>query len=295
MIINNKVITPETLEWQIAGFQIVSDMVKREDRSFKTKTQIETEYNIKMSDMKYNQLVSVISSLLRKLPISKLSYNKSFMNTYLPLKCIEDFSKVSSAQVYKYFINSTSNTPLSQNKWVEHYPFLDSIDWGNIYLLASKTVQDTYLITLQYKILHRVYACSEKLFQWKIKDSPECFVCNQVDNLEHYFYYCGDTLHFWNQVENWLNDLFATSVKLTVLTVLLGVLNYEPDHFHAINYVILIGKYFICQSKKNQKDLFFYNYLYTLKSKLDIDKTVYFQNNRQEVFANRFSILSDNL
>ena len=261
---------------------------------FKTKTQIETEHNIRISDMKYNQLVGVISSFLKKLPKLKLSYDHSFRKMYPPLKC-EDFSKVSSAQVYKYFIGSTSSVPVSQNKWVEHYPFLDCIDWGNIYPLASKIVLDTYLITLQFKILHRVYACSEKLFQWKIKDSAECLVCHQIDNLEHYFYYCCDTLHFWNQIENWLSNLFASSVKLTVLNVLLGVLNFEPDHFHAINYVILIGKYFICQSKKNQKDLFFYNYLCTIKSKLNIDKRVYFQSNRQEVFAKRFSILTDNL
>ena len=67
--------------------------------------------------------------------------------------------------------------PVSQNKWVEFYPFLEGVDWKNIYLLPSKTVIDTYLVTLQFKILHRVYACNYKLFQWKIKDSPECFVC----------------------------------------------------------------------------------------------------------------------
>ena len=146
--------------------------------------------------------------------------------------------------------------PVSQNKWVEFYPFLECVDWKNIYLLPSKTVIDTDLITLQFKILHRVYACNYKLFQWKIKDSPECFVCQLIDNLEHYFFYCRDNKYFWNQVEKWLSNLFSVSVNLTVLEVLLGVVNFDAHYCHAVNYVILMGKYFMCKSKKKQKDFF---------------------------------------
>ena len=117
-------------------------------------------------------------------------------------------------------------------------------------------VIDTYPITLQFKILHRVYACNYKLFQWKIKDSPECFVCQQIDNLEHYFFYCHNTKCFWNQVDKWLCNLFSMSVNLTVLEVLLGVVTFDTNYY-AVNYVILMGKYFICKSKKKQKDYFF--------------------------------------
>ena len=174
IVIGNSMIAPKSLEWQSSGFELVSDILNEGDITFKSKLQLETEYSIKITDMKYNQLVSVISSSLRKLSKIK-SNNKMAYNKNLPKECIANFSKISSAQVYKYYINSIFKVPVSQNKWVEFYPFLECVDWRNIYLLPSKTVIDIYLITLQFKTLHRVYACNYKLFQWKIKDSPDVF------------------------------------------------------------------------------------------------------------------------
>ena len=126
--------------------------------------------------------------------------------------------------MYKYYIYSTFEVSVSQNKWVEFYPFLECVDWNNIYLLPPKTVIDSNLITLQFKILHRVYACNYKLLQWKIKGSAEWFVCQQIDNIEHYFFCCRGTKYFWNQVEKWLCNLFSMSDNLTVLEVLVGLL-----------------------------------------------------------------------
>ena len=171
IVIGNSTIAPESLDWQSSSFELVSDILNEADITFKSKLELETEYKITMPHMKYNQLVSVTSSRLRKLSKSKLN-NKTTYNKNLPKECIANFSKMSSAQV-----------PVSQNKWVEFYPFLEGVDWKNIYLLPSKTVIDTYLITLQFKILHRVYACNYKLFQWKIKDSPECFVSQQLNSM----------------------------------------------------------------------------------------------------------------
>ena len=79
----------------------------------------------------------------------------------------------------------------------------------------------------------------------------------QIDNLEHYFFYCRDTKYFWNQVEKWLSNPFSISVDLTVLEVLLGVVNFDAHYCYTVNYVIPMSKHFICKSKKKQKDLFF--------------------------------------
>ena len=120
-------------------------------------------------------------------------------------------------------------------------------------------------------------------------------MCQQIDNLEYYFLYCHDTKYFWNQVEKWLCNLFTISVNLKVLGVLLGVVNFDVHYCHVINYVILMGKYFIYKSKKKQKDLFFYNFQYTLRSRLQIDEKVYVQQGRLDLFEKKFGILLDNL
>ena len=124
---------------------------------------------------------------------------------------------------------------------------------------------DTYLITIQFKILHTVFSCNYKLFLWNIKTTPNCNACQKVDNLEHYFYYCCDVEHFWRQVENWLSNIIASKVKLTVLEVLLGFLNFDSDFYYAINYVIIIAKFYL-KTKKWQTNILlrYINTLYAL-------------------------------
>ena len=68
---------------------------------------------------------------------------------------------------------------------------------------------------------------------------------------------------FWIQISDWLSTLFNTSVNFAVLDILLGLINYTPKHFYLINYVILIGKYFIAKCKRNGSDLLFNEYKYT--------------------------------
>ena len=291
--INRKIISAGSREWEVAGFTYVSDILQN-DNKFRSKLDIERRFSITISDMQYNQLVSVITSKLRILP-KHCHYTQIDYYEVLPMKCLDNFSKITSAQIYRYFLSQGKTTPTSQNKWIEYYPFLETLEWKNVYLLPSKIVQDTYLITLQFKILHRVFACNYKLFIWKIKDTPNCTVCDKIDNLEHYFYYCTDTYNFWRQVQKWLCHLLSYYLSLTILEVLLGVINCDPRYYYIINYVIIIGKYYISQSKKKQKDISFFNFLHTLKQKLRLDERVHIKQDCLPRFVEKFGILSDSI
>ena len=133
-------------------------------------------------------------------------------------QCLKDINKIQSSQVYSYCIARSISTPVSQNKWIENYPFLENINWTNVYQLPFKIWLDTYIITLQYKILNRVFTCNYKPYIWKIKESPECCFCsNFSDNLEHFFYYCPITKQFCASLRTWLTVLVPFKIELTVL------------------------------------------------------------------------------
>ena len=87
IVIGNSTIASESLDWQSSGFELVTDILNEGDITFKSKLQLETEYKITMSDMKYNQLVSVISSRLKKLSKSK-SNNETAYNKTTAAVCI---------------------------------------------------------------------------------------------------------------------------------------------------------------------------------------------------------------
>ena len=181
--------------------------------------------------------------------------------------------------------------PSSQNKWVEYYPFLEKVKWTQIYTLPSKIVKDSYLISFQFKIIHRIFNCNYKLFVWKIKQSPQCPICEHIDNLEHYFYYCESSKLFWVQVEAWLKEKLLVNFNFTVLEILLGVINIDKSLFYTINYIILRGKYFIKECKKNEKELSLYRYMYLLKDRLNIDIVLHKNQENYIAFKEKFSCL----
>ena len=112
-----------------------------------------------------------------------------------------------------------------------------------------------YLISLQYKILHRVFNCNYKLFLWGVRDSRACIEFHMTDNLELYFYYCDTVKRFWDKIEIWVNSMFPIAIKFATLDILLGCHNLDKMYFYAINLILLYGKFFINKSKLNNKNL----------------------------------------
>ena len=144
---------------------------------------------------------------------------------------------------------------------MENYPFLVTTDWKLIFTLASKIVLDTCLITLQYKIIYRVFNCKYKLYLWNLVDSPNCYLCNKIDNLEHYFFYCDGSNLFWRQVESWLTKNYLIKFKFTIFEILLGLHFIEMGYYYPINYLIMLGKYYIFQCKQKQTSPFLKSFL----------------------------------
>ena len=292
-LIAGEVITQKRYQWEVSGIVKVSDLFDSNSKTFKTKVQLEEYFGTAIPDMTHNQIISSVASCLKKLPeIKPGNVPSNIMNA--SKQCLKDISKIQSSQVYSYCIARSISTPVSQNKWIENYPFLETINWKDVYQLRFKILLDTYIITLQHKILHRVFACNYKLYIWKIKESPECCFCsNFSDNLKHFFYYCPITKQFWDSLKTWLTVLVPFKIELTVLEVLLGVVNIDRKYYSVVNYVILIGKYFICKSKKNNKYLFFQNFLKSLKYKINLELGAYISQDRTATFKDRYGVLHE--
>ena len=64
----------------------------------------------------------------------------------------------------------------------------ENIKWHTHFRLIKQTCRDTYLVTFQFKFLHRIIPTNTYLFQVKIKDNERCSFCkNEPDSLEHLF------------------------------------------------------------------------------------------------------------
>ena len=263
------------------------------DGIFISRTEIQNKFRIRIPYLKYYQIVSSIKSVLTKTP--KIISGFTEKDNKIQNLCLKNVQKVTSQQVYCQLVKKLYRIPTSQNKWIEYYPFLEQLNWKNIYLLPTKIVKNTNLISLQYKILHRVFKCNYKLFLWGVKDSSACIECNMTDNVEHYSYYCDTVKKFWDKIEIWVNNMFPVAVNFATLDILLGCQNPDKMYFYAINLILLYGKYFIHKCKLNNKSLSWDYFQIMLKNFLSIDKFSYISQGQDKVFNDKFGILVEKL
>ena len=130
--------------------------------------------------------------------------------------------KLTNKKIYEILTFSKA-IPSAENKWIEYFPFLETINWSDIYSLCSLVTTNSKLRSLQYNIVHRIFCCNYNLYLWKIVEKSECWYCNEVDTLEHYFFSCEQRKIMWKEVEKIIHNTLGLKISFTVLEVLLGI------------------------------------------------------------------------
>ena len=142
------------------------------------------------------------------------------------------------------------------------------MDWSIIYKLAFKTTTEPYLQSFQYKIIQGILNCNYNLNKWTILDSNKCLYCEEIDTIEHRLYACEQSKLFWERLQTWMRDNLEVSFPLTVCEVLFGInMNSDPN-VKVINFIILLGKWYINNTKQNEKPLYFIDFLSLLQNKI---------------------------
>ncbi len=191
--------------------------------------------------------------------------------------------KVTSKDIYISQIFKVMQAPISINTWLNIFPFLEKLDWEVIYKLPFRVTREPYLQSFQYKIINRILNCNDKLFTWQIIDSRKCIFCSETDTIEHHLYGCVESRKFWCRVEKWLADSIEIKFHFTECEILYGIPIQNDERIEAINYTILLGKWFINKNRSNNKSLYFIEFLHILKNKI----STLIESNRINNYANK--------
>ena len=175
-----------------------------EDNKFLNIEDIKSRNSISLDTLKYNQLISAIPNKWKT--ILKNNVGGEISKFHKMIYQDKNLSKVYNRDIYNYIISIKDAIPSSQNKWTEYYPFLEKINWSEIYKLPYEICKDSYIQSLQFKIIHRYINCNENLFKWQLKDNNKCEKCDKPDNLEHYFFYCEEIFQFWENLALWIGN-----------------------------------------------------------------------------------------
>jgi len=166
-----------------------------------------------------------------------------------------------------------------------------------IYNVPWQYVKETKIQVMQYKIIHLFYPSKLKLFHWKIKDSPICNYCTEVDNLEHHFFFCKETFSFWSTLLKWWKNTCQYCTFLDLASILLGVIN-KSCHKPQINFILLVAKWYIYRSKYLEKRLVWMEFLSELKTKLETESYISHRGkniNKRNKFVNMWQDILDSL
>ena len=145
------------------------------------------------------------------------------------------------------------------------------IDWQVILYSIYSISRNSKLVQFQYKLLLRISTCKYMRYKMKIDNDYNCSKCsNGVETLDHIFIHCNVTNKFIIELNSFICKYIVTDYK-------------DDDKFFFItcrhgnflvNYLNLIGKWFISRCFQTGADLIWFNFEKCIKKMLcgDLEK-----------------------
>jgi hypothetical protein len=125
------------------------------------------------------------------------------------------------------------------------------VDITDYFGLAKACTKETRLRLLHFKLLHNIYPTNILLHKMGVRPTRNCDQCNEVDYIEHAFFFCPKIQTFWLNVKQLIFIKHNVRLDLNILTALFGVVSLNhtttPNELNVINHILLIAK--MCISK----------------------------------------------
>ncbi len=123
-------------------------------------------------------------------------YNIQLRNT------VKVITKVTTKDIYWHLMNKKPCEATACSKWELMYPNF-VFNWDKIFALSYSFCTETKLQSFQFRILHRYMLCNKRLYDMKLRESPLCEICDEVEDIPHRLFYCQECKVFWNQFGAW--------------------------------------------------------------------------------------------
>ena len=68
-----------------------------------------------------------------------------------------------------------------------------------------KKLDDNKFKIFRWKLFHKILTNNQILFKWKLKETPLCNICNEIDDYEHLFINC----RYFKEIRIGINKVLA--------------------------------------------------------------------------------------
>ena len=153
---------------------------------------------------------------------------------------------ITSKIAYQRLLKPITKPPTAQNSLINVLGLTD-ISWKKVYMLPREATIESFLRSFQYKILNNILYLNEKLFKFKIVDSPLCSLCETGnESVLHLFRECAFTSNLLEQFRLWVSDIsLFGKIDIDPQTIIFGAWNLNTPDFILINHMILLFKRYI--------------------------------------------------
>ena len=155
--------------------------------------------------------------------------------------------------------------------------------------MPKTIITDTKVLEVQEKILHRCYATNSIISKWDDTKVSICVTCNQKANILHNFVRCTIIQQFWKELSDILLLQNIYDNQLTTIDILFG--KFKQIKHEGLNHIILYAKFYIHKcfiQNTNPTVKIFISYY---KNILNIEKQMFTERNKLQVFRTRFKKL----
>ena len=152
--INSRPISKDYVSWRNAGILHINDLLN--GNLFLSKNELSLKYNLNISDMEYNCLISAIPKKWKKVIARRLHLEAIIIKESTLINALnKDVKLITNKEVYQCLVEQHITRPTSENKWIETFPFLESLNWETVYSIPKKCITETRLKSFQYSVFHR--------------------------------------------------------------------------------------------------------------------------------------------
>ena len=200
--------------------------------------------------------------------------------------------------MYSILVKSISLEPSCIKSWFDKWGILFTQEkWEYVFNLPYTLTQDTKLLELQAKIIHRTYATDSFVSNFDKSVCPDCQYCNTKNDISHWFVTCVKVKSFWKLFINWYNKSMQKKYTCDMMQILFGYC--EPDSL-CINDCLLLAKMYKHKTYKKfhgtQSHYFsLVVYLQTVESQLHVLRNLAVRKNNVQLHESKFITLDNSL
>lgn len=226
----------------------------------------------------------------------RLSVPKDLLSSFPPVECDSmtfkynntefDTYSAKAKQFYSLLIANKAKYPNRFKTLSADLKFSDSSQ--EVFSIPYNTASETYVWSFQYKLLNNILFTNTKLFKIGLIESERCSFCAiYKEDLYHLFYGCSYARAFWNRFCNWWSNFRKENLSLSLKDVIVGFSNRND----LLNYLIILGKLCIWESRRNKSIPTFNLFLHKVETKKESERFIALKNKKLHDFRKRWELL----